>query len=155
MTTGTLIAIMGAGLATIVCGLGSAIAVQMSGKAASGVVSENPDLFTKVLILQVLPGSQGIYGFLTAFILMINIGAIGGNIAELSTDIGWAYFGACMPVTIVGFVSAIYQAKLAVSAIHMTAKQPESSTKGMIMTAIVETYAILSLLISILLIIGI
>ncbi|HEY8445149.1 MAG TPA: V-type ATP synthase subunit K [Bacilli bacterium] len=154
METGTLIAIISAGLAAIVCGLGSAIAVQMCGKAAAGVVSENPDLFGKVLILQALPGTQGIYGFLVAILVMVNIGALGGGIEQLTLEQGLAYLGACMPITIVGFVSAIYQGKVAVSAIHLTAKQPDASTKGMTMTALVETYAILALLVSILLVFG-
>ena len=120
MTTGTLIAIIGAALAAIICGLGSAIAVTMSGKAAAGVVSENPNLFGKILILQILPGTQGFYGFLTAILLMSSIGALGGNLEPLTTDVGWAYFGATLPITIVGFVSAIYQGRMAVSAIHLT-----------------------------------
>jgi V/A-type H+-transporting ATPase subunit K len=60
-----------------------------------------------------------------------------------------------MPAAIVEFVSAIYQARTAVAGIHMTAKQPDSSAKGIMMTALVETYAILALLASILLVIGI
>ena len=59
-----------------------------------------------------------------------------------------------MPITIVGLISAIYQAKTAVSAIHMVAKQPEASAKGMTMVALVETYAILALLASILILTG-
>lgn len=154
METGTLIAIIGAILATISCGLGSAIAVQMGGKAATGVLSEKPELFGKLLILQALPGTQGIYGFLTAVLVMVNIGVLGGDVEQLTTAQGWAYLGATMPITIIGFLSAIYQGKTAVSAIHMTAKQPDASAKGMTMTALVETYAILALLVSILLIFG-
>jgi V/A-type H+-transporting ATPase subunit K len=126
----------------------------MSGKASAGVCSENPDLFGKVLILQALPGTQGIYGFIVAIMVMIKLGLLGGSPAQLSTGEGWAYFGACMPIALIGLISAILQARTAVSAIHMTAKQPEASAKGMTMTAMVETYAILALLASILLVLG-
>ncbi len=155
MTTGLLIAISGAALAAILGGLGSAIGVQMAGKASAGVCSEKPELFGKLLILQALPGTQGIYGFIVAILLMIKVGLLGGSPAQLDVGQGWSYFGACMPIAIIGLISAILQARTAVSAIHMTAKQPDASAKGMTMTAMVETYAILALLVSILLVLGI
>ena len=154
MSDGLLIAIIGAALAAILPGIGSAIGVQMGGKAAAGVLSEKPELFGKLLILQALPGTQGIYGFLIAILLMVQIGMFGGNPINLTEAQGWSYFGACMPITIVGLISAIYQAKTAVSAIHIVAKQPEASAKGMTMVALVETYAILALLASILILTG-
>jgi len=143
---GIVIAIIGAALAAILPGLGSAIGVQMGGRAAAGVVSEKPDLFGRLLILQVLPGTQGFYGFIVAILVIQN------NIfnSDLTISQGWSFFGACLPIAIVGLLSAIYQGRTAVSAIHMVAKQPDSTGKGMTMTAIVETYAILALLVSIL-----
>ncbi len=154
MTTGLLIAMFAAGATAIITGLGSAIGVQMGGRAAAGVTSEKPELFGKLLILQALPGTQGIYGFLVAVLVLVQTGVLGGDPAKLTTAEGWSYAAACAPILIVGFVSAIYQAKVAVSAIHMTAKQPDSSAKGMTMTAMVETYAILALLASILILFG-
>ena len=153
MTEGLLIAIIGAAVAAIL-GSSDPQSAQMAGKASAGVCSENPDLFGKVLILQALPGTQGIYGFIVAIMVMIKLGLLGGSPAQLSTGEGWAYFGACMPIALIGLISAILQARTAVSAIHMTAKQPEASAKGMTMTAMVETYAILALLASILLVLG-
>lgn len=152
MSDGLLIAIIGAALAAILPGIGSAISVQMGGKAASGVLSEKPELFVRLLILQALPGTQGIYGFLTAVILINRLGLFGGTAVALTKESGWLLFGACMPIAIVGLLSALYQGRTAVSAIHLTAKQPRSSTSGMIMTAVVETYAILALLASLLMI---
>ena len=102
-----------------------------------------------------MPGTQGIYGFIVAILVMIRLGLLGGNAVQITTQQGWSFFGACMPIAIVGLISAIYQAKTAVSAIHMTAKQPDASAKGMTMTAMVETYAILALLASILIVLGI
>ncbi len=154
MTTGTIIAVIGAGLAAILAGIGSILGVQMCGKAAAGVTSEQPELFGKLLVLQILPGTQGLYGFLVAVLVMIQLGLLGGNAVELSTGAGWAFFGACMPIAINGLISAYFQAKVATSAIMMTAKQPESSGKGITMSVLVETYAILSLIVSILLIFG-
>ncbi len=152
MSLGLVLAIGGAACAAILPGIGSAYGVQIGGKAAAGVVSENPELFGKLLVIQALPGTQGIYGFLTAVIVMIKLGMLGGSTAEVSTIVGLQILGACMPIAIVGLFSAIYQGRTAVAAIHMTAKQPDASARGITMTALVETYAILGLLISILLI---
>lgn len=152
MTLGLVLAIAGAILAAALPGIGSAYGVQIGGQAAAGVVSEKPELFGKLLVLQALPGTQGIYGFLIAILTMVKVGLMGGSLASLSTETGWALFFACMPMAIVGLLSAISQGKAAVAAIHMTAKQPDSSAKGITMTALVETYAILALLVSVLLI---
>ncbi len=152
MSFGLAIAIFGAALAVALPGIGSAYGVRVGGQASAGVVAENPDMFGKLLVIQALPGTQGIYGFLTGVIVMIQLGMLGGTAAELTVSQGLQYFGACMPIAIGGLFSAIYQGKTAVAAIHMTAKQPDASAKGITMTALVETYAILALLMSILLI---
>lgn len=155
MTLGTVYAILGALLAAAMGGIGSAYGVQIGGQAAAGVVSEKPELFGKLLILQALPGTQGIYGFLTAVLIMVRVGLLGGTAVELTTNQGLAILGAALPIAFAGLFSAIYQGKAAVAAIHMTAKQPDASAKGITMTALVETYAILALLVSILLLFGI
>ena len=80
---GIVLALVGAVLAALLGGIGSAIGVGMTGQAAAGVVSENPPLFGKVLILQLLPGTQGIYGLLIAFLTLTNIGVLGGS-ADIS-----------------------------------------------------------------------
>ena len=149
MTLGLILAIIGAALAAILPGIGSAYGVQIGGQAAAGVVSEKPELFGKLLVLQALPGTQGIYGFLIAVLVMVRTGMLTGSPVALTTQQGWAFFAACMPMAIVGLLSAISQGKAAVAAIHMTAKQPDSSAKGITMTALVETYAILALLVSV------
>ncbi|MBO4591539.1 MAG: V-type ATP synthase subunit K [Eubacterium sp.] len=150
MSLGVVIAIAGAALATILAGIGSALGVAMGGQAAAGVVSEDPSQFAKVLILQLLPGTQGIYGLLVTFIGLSQLGVLGGNIAEVSTQQGWAFFAACLPIAIVGLISAIHQGKTSVASIALVAKKPDTFGKAMLFPAMVETYAILALLISIL-----
>ena len=126
----------------------------MAGQAAAGVCTEDPSKFSKVLILQLLPGTQGIYGLLIAFLTMTQIGIMGGS-ANISLVKGLLYFAACLPMIIVGPISAIHQARTAVASIEMVAKKPDQFGKAMIFPAMVETYAILALLISILAIFGI
>ncbi len=155
MTLGVALAIAGAVIAAVMSGIGSAKGVGMAGQAAAGVCTEDPNKFGKVLILQLLPGTQGIYGLLIAFITLSQIGILGGNPESLSLYEGIAYFVACLPMAFVGLWSAISQGKTAVAGIQLTAKNPDQMGKGMIFAAMVETYAILALLVSILAIFGI
>ena len=155
LSTGIQLTVFGAALAALLAGIGSAYGVHISGKAASGVLSEQPELFGKIIVIQALPGTQGVYGFITGIIVLINSGIFGGTAGNLTVQQGWQYFIACIPIALGGLVSAIYQGKVAVSAIHLTAKQPDSSARGITLTAVVETYAILALLTSIVLIFSI
>ncbi|MCI8386603.1 MAG: V-type ATP synthase subunit K [Acutalibacter sp.] len=148
-TMGIVFALIGAVLAALMGGIGSAIGVGMTGQAAAGVVTENPSLFGRVLILQLLPGTQGIYGLLIGFVTLTQIGVLGGT-AEMTLAKGLLYLAACLPMAIVGMVSAKWQAKAAVSSISLVAKRPDQFGKSMIFPAMVETYAVLALLISIL-----
>ena len=155
MTTGVSLAILGAALAALLAGIGSSIGVGIAGRAAAGVVTEDPDKFSKVLILQLLPGTQGIYGLLIAFIALSNIGVLGGNVRQLTTAEGLSFLMACLPMAFVGLMSAIMQGKTSVASIGVVAKKPEEFGKAMILPAMVETYAILALLVSILAIVNI
>ena len=150
MTMGTVLALTGAALAVILAGMGSAYGVGIAGQAASGVVSEDPSKFAKVLIIQLLPGTQGIYGLLVGFIALSKIGILNGAPAELSTATGLLILAACLPIGIVGLISGKYQGKTAAASIGIVAKKPEQFGKAMLFPAMVETYAILALLISIL-----
>jgi len=143
-------ALLGAASAVILAGCGSAYGVGVAGQAASGVVSEDPAQFAKVLLLQLLPGTQGIYGLLVAFITLSKIGLLGGTVADISTGTGLLIFAACLPIGIVGLVSAINQGKTSVAAVGIVAKKPDQFGKAMLFPAMVETYAILALLMSIL-----
>ena len=150
MSMGMVYALIGAAVAVMLAGAGSAIGVGVAGQAASGVVAQDPDKFAKVLIMQLLPGTQGIYGLLVGFITLSKIGLLGGGAADLSTATGLLILAACLPSGIVGLISGMQQGKTSASAIGIVAKKPEQFGKAMLFPAMVETYAILALLISIL-----
>lgn len=154
-TLGLFFAVLGGALAAGIAGIGSAKGVGMAGQAAAGVLTDDPSQFGRVLVLQLLPGTQGIYGLLIAFIELGQLGVIGGTPTEISLVKGLAYFAACMPIAIAGYVSAIYQAKTAVASIALVAKRPDQFGKSMILPSMVETYAILALLISFLAVAGV
>lgn len=145
---GMVFALLGAVLAVFLAGIGSAIGVGMTGQAAAGIITEKPNLFGKILIIQLLPGTQGIYGLLIGFVTLQQIGVLGGS-AEVSFVKGCLYFAACMPMAIVGLVSAKWQAKASVASMSLLAKREDQFGKAMIIPAMVETYAVLALLISI------
>ena len=138
-------AVLGLALCAGLCGCGSAIGLYYTGSAAAGVLSEDPKKFSKVLILVVLPATQGIYGFVLAIIGMGNVTAAMEAIA------GAKVFAAAMPLAITGLVSGILQGKTAVGGIYAIAKNEKLSGKLILFPAMVETYAILGLVVSILL----
>ena len=150
MTLELVFALTGAAVAVFMAGAGSAIGVGIAGQAASGVVTEDPGKFAQVLIMQLLPGTQGIYGLLVGFITLSKIGLLGGNVASLNMSTGLMILAACLPIGIVGLISGKSQGQTSAAAIGIVAKKPDQFGKAMLFPAMVETYAILALLISIL-----
>lgn len=147
---GMIFAIIGAVIATVLPGMGSAKGVGMVGEASAAVTAEDPSKFSKLLILQLLPATQGIYGMLTSFLLLNSLGLIGGTPVDISNAKGLTYLISCLPIAIVGYFSALKQAKTSLAGVNLVAKRPDQMSKGMLFAAMVETYAILALLISIL-----
>jgi len=154
ITWGPILAAIGAALAALLPGIGSAKGVGMVGQAGAGLLSEDPDRFGSVLVLQLLPGTQGIYGLLIAFVIASKAGLLGGDVVIATTQ-GLSLFIAALPIAFGGLISAIYQSKVALSGLGMIAKQPSEQGKAMILTVMVETYAVLALLISFLLVNGV
>ena len=145
------LAFLGAALAVGLCCVGSAKGTGITGEAATGVLSENPEHFSKCLILQVIPGTQGLYGLVIWFFALYTMGAFSGGIQPLTITQGLTIFVSCLPMAMGGWRSAIYQGRVAAASINIVAKQPDDWSKGIILSVIVEFYAILSLLASILL----
>ncbi len=140
-----LIAYSGVVLAAALSGIGSAIGVGLVGRAAAGVLSVDPKKFGKLLLLVALPGTQGIYGFVIAFLLL---GRIQGADMAADPSFVWKAFLAGCPVAFTGLLSAIHQAKVGVSGVALAAKQPADAAKGLILAVFVEFYAILGFLVS-------
>ena len=151
---GLAIAIAGGALAPILAGIGSAIGIGYTGQAASGVLSEDPEKFGPLLPLVALPGTQGFYGFIGGFLLLMKIGILGGTVPALSLWQGLQLFFACMPVAVAGLVSAIWQGKVCTAGIELVAKRPGESAKALIYGILVEIYAVLGLIVTILALTG-
>ena len=123
----------------------------MVGEAASGLLTEDPSKFGKVLILQALPGTQGIYGLITAFLIVFKLGLLGTPV-ELGTGEGVYFLMAALPIAVVGYYSALKQAKVAVAGVNLISKRPDEVGKAITSAALVETYAIFAVLVSLLLV---
>ena len=128
--SGLAIGLLGAGLAACMAGAGSAVGTGIAGEAGAGLITEDPSKFGKAMILQVIPGTQGLYGLVVFFVAIMNMGLLDGTALNLSFVDGCRYFAACMPIA------------------NLLAKNPDHWAKGMILCITVEFYAILSLLAS-------
>ncbi len=146
---GLALALLGAGLAVGLSCVGSAKGTGIAGEAGTGLLSEDPSKSGKVMVLQLLPGTQGLYGLVVWFFALFQMGMLSGNV-ELTVAQGLQYFVACMPMAIGGLLSAIAQGRVAAGSINILAKKPDDWSKGLILCGIVEFYAILSLLASML-----
>jgi V/A-type H+-transporting ATPase subunit K len=151
---GIVFALLGAALSALLSCIGSAMGVGLAGEAAAGLVTEDPSKFGKAMLLQLLPGTQGLYGVIVAFITLLQIGVLGGG-AKVSLAKGLLYLFACLPMGLVGLWSAIHQARVSAAGIGIIAKRIEEFGKAMVFAAMVEFYALLALLISFLSVIGI
>ena len=138
---GLALGLLGAGLAAVLSGIGSAKGTGIAGEAGTGLLCQDPSKFGKVMILQVIPGTQGLYGLVVWFFAVFRMGLL--------------YFVACLPMALGGLFSAIAQGRVAAGSINLLAKKPDDWSKGMVLCITVEFYAILSLLASMLMIINI
>jgi len=149
-------AIAGAAIATFIAGIGSSVGLAIASKAADGVLSEKPERYGSLMLMVLLPSTQGIYGFVISIMVMVKLKIIGGTPVDVTVMQGLEILGACLPVAVAGCISGIQQGKAGAAGIIMTAKRPEMAVKaGVLYAAMIEFYAILGFLISLLLVLGI
>ena len=148
------IAYLGAAMAAFMAGIGSAVGIGIAGRSATGVLSEKPERYGQLFLQVVLPGTQGFYGFVIAFFAMGKIGEfLDANALDVRTAL--AILAGCLPIAFAGMLSAIHQGKTCSAGILMTAKRPEMAVKaGVLYAAMVEVYAVLGFLISLLILLA-
>lgn len=151
---GMYLALLGAALAVGLACIGSAKGVGIASEAASAVIIDDPGKFAKLLILQLLPGTQGLYGLVVAVMVLLNVGVLGGS-PVVSLYEGLAYLIACIPIAIGGFWSAISQGQVCVTGVTIVAKKPAESSKAVISATLVEFYALISFISSFLMVINV
>lgn len=146
---GQFFAMLGIAVAVIMSGFGSARGVGETGQAAAALVKDQPEKFAQTLVLQLLPGTQGLYGFVIGIMIWLQISP------ELTLTQGLLYMVAGMPVGFVGWISARYQGQTASAGMQILAKRPENVANAIVYAIMVETYAILAFVISLLLFLSI
>ncbi len=154
MNLGMVFALLGAAVAVILAGMGSSRGVGIASEAAGGVLADDPSKFGKLLVLQLLPGTQGLYGLIVGVMILLNIGILGG---EPVTDIylGLQYLAAGLPIAIGGYFSAVSQGRVCAVGVNLTAKRPEESSKAIVSASLIELYALLGFIVSFLMVINI
>lgn len=151
---GLAIGFLGASLAVGFCCAGSAKGCGLAGESGIGLLGEDPSAFGKVMILQVVPGTQGLYGLVVWFFALLQMGVFGGDPTGLTVIDGLRVLAACVPMAIGGCISAPAQGRAAARAINLLARRPDDWAKGIILCITVEFYAILSLLASFLMLLN-
>ena len=149
LTDGNGLALIGAAIAAC-AGCGSGMGVGIAGQAAAGVVASDPKKFGRTLLLQALPGTQGIYGVVIAFLIFVKTGFLSGAAVDLTVTQGLYFLAAGIPIGVVGFASGVGQGRAAASALQLMAKRSDQMGKGIVYTVMVETYAIFAFVVSIL-----
>ncbi|RKZ30173.1 V-type ATP synthase subunit K [bacterium] len=153
---GTL-ALIGVAFAVVLAGFGSAIGIGIAANMSIGAMHEHPGLFPQFLLLSALPGTQGIYGFVAGFLIILWTGLLNdpSQLASLTVLKGWQFLFAGIPVGLAGLVSGIHQGKVCASGVGLVVKDKANVAKAMTLAAFVEFYAILGLLASVLVLLSI
>ncbi len=158
MNLGTVYALLGVVIAVVLAGIGSSRGVGMASEAAAGVITDDPSKFGKLLVLQLLPGTQGLYGLIVGVMVLLNIGILGGTPIQgdlAGEAIGLGYLASCIPIGLGGLFSAIYQGRVAASGVNIVAKKPQESSKAIVSASLVELYALLAFITSFLMVINV
>lgn len=143
------LAYSGAALAFGLGGCGSARGIAIASQQAAGVLAEKPDLFGRLLVMVALPGTQGFYGFIAAFMLAMQTGLVGGKIA-VTPGTGLALLLVGFGTGLALYVSAVYQGHASAAGIALVARREDAAGRAILFPALVETYAVVALLAAIL-----
>ena len=145
---GFALALLGGAMAAGLGAMGSSIGCGVAGETASGVLAEDDEKFGSIIVLQALPGTQGIYGFVTAFLVLVKLNVFGGvsdAVLHMDWTMGLAIFGACIPSALGNLLSGMWQGKVSAAAMGVVAKNPKAFGKSIILPAVVETFALFAL----------
>lgn len=147
MIGGNAFALIGAALAVGLCCTGSAFGMLYVQKASCGIVAEKPEKYSKTLILQLIPSSNALYGFIVAFLVLTKVVLAS---ASYTINEGLMVMGGCLAVAIAGLTAAIAQGKVCASAAVMVGKRDDLLGRALTMSVFTELFALFGLIISIL-----
>ncbi|MCL2587330.1 MAG: V-type ATP synthase subunit K [Firmicutes bacterium] len=146
-TMGNVYALIGAALAVALTGIGSAVGMSWVQQAAAGVVSEQPEKYGKLLVLQLIPSSNALYGFVVGFLIVNNVVLGSGS---YGTEEGLMVLALSLPIAIAGMAAGLAQAKVCAAGVRMVGKRVELSGRALVMSVFIELFALFALIVSIL-----
>lgn len=141
---GYILALLGLAFMVGLAGAGSAIGTAAVGMATLGTIKKKPEAFGVGMVLTAVPGTQGLYGFVSFF--MYN-GLINPTLTLFQ---GCVVLGAGLAVGVSCGISAIWQGSVCANGIAAIGDGHNVFGNTMILAAYPEFYAILSLIASIL-----
>lgn len=144
--------LIGVAISVSLGAIGSAAGVGQVTSVGAGLLSKEPNKFPQVLALAALPSTQALYGLLFGFILLIQIGLLGGEPKDISNEIGLAYLFSAVPVGISCLASGWFQGSVAASGMKILSQKPENFTQAVVLAALIESFAIFGLVISLLIV---
>lgn len=152
MTDSIVYALIGVAISVGLGAIGSSLGVGAVAKVGAGLLSKDPQKFPQVLALCALPSTQALYGLLFGFILLIEIGLLGGTPQEFSNQVGLAYLFAAVPVGLACLASGYMQGAAAAGGVKILAQKPENFSQAVVLASLIESFAIFGLVISLLIV---
>jgi len=152
MTEPMILSLIGLAISVGLGAIGSSIGVGYVAKTGAGLLAKEPQKFPQVLALSALPSTQALYGLLFGFIILIRTGLLGGTPIDFDINTGWAFIMASLPVGISCIFSGILQGQAAASGIKIIAEKPENVSQAIVLAALIESFAVFGLVISLLMV---
>lgn len=152
MSLSLVLALFGLAISVALGAIGSSLGVGYVTKAGAGLLSKEPQKFAQVLALSALPSTQALYGLLFGFIILTRTGLLGETPIDFDVNTGWAFLASSIPVGVACLASGIMQGQAAASGIKILAEKPENISQAIVLSALIESFAIFGLVISLLLV---
>ena len=152
MSLSLILSLIGLAISVGFGAIGSSIGVALVANIGAGLLSKEPQKFPQVLALAALPSTQSLYGLLFGFIILIKTGLLGGAAIEFDTNTGWAILLSAVPVGVACLVSGITQGQVAANGLKILAEKPQNLSQAIVLAALIESFAVFGLVISLLII---
>jgi V/A-type H+/Na+-transporting ATPase subunit K len=152
MSLSIVFALFGLAISVGLGAIGSSLGVGYVASIGAGLLAKEPQKFPQVLALAALPSTQALYGLLFGFIILIRIGLLGGELQSFDVNTGMAIMASSIPVGVACLISGAAQGKAAASGIKILAEKPQNLSQAIVLAALIESFAVFGLVISLLLV---
>jgi V/A-type H+/Na+-transporting ATPase subunit K len=149
----TMLTLIGVAISAGFGAVGSSLGVGAAARSAAGLLSKQPEKFPQVLALSALASTQSLYGLLFGFIILIQAGMLGGTPSvEVTESVAFGYIMAALPVGLACIASGWQQGVVAGAGVKILAEKPQNLSQAIVLSALIESFAIFGLVISLLIV---